>query len=84
MALQDYITAYHRASVGAKPDREFVDFLSAFKNDPALVTEARAERDRLDNLGNNPSIQLFQRDHESKMKFRALVNMLASFDSQGS
>lgn len=76
--LQHYITAHYRRSRGFHPNREHVDFVSAFKARPELIAEARAEVKRLGDL--DASSQLFKRDHESQGKHRTLVSMLSKFD----
>jgi hypothetical protein len=78
--LQPWASAYHRRSIGLKADANFLDFKSAFDDDPALLAAARAELVRLDHLDVSFAGKLVLRDHDQEMIRRALRGMLATYD----
>jgi hypothetical protein len=80
-ALQPYVTAAYRAGAGHRPDQRYVDFRTAFAENPALVSEARAELQRLTARGGNRT--LAEHDYESKIAAQTLARMLQQFDAQG-
>jgi hypothetical protein len=75
-----YITAFHRASIGARPDAKYRDFLHAFAADAEMVAAARAEHQALERRG--AARDGFKGDHEGKIRHRALTRMLQQFDSR--
>jgi hypothetical protein len=78
--LQPLVTAFHRKSIGRAVNPAFVDFVGAFKADPALLDEAKAELARLDELDSSLHGNLHQRDFDQGIRRVALRGMLTQFN----
>lgn len=78
--LDAYISAFHRFSVGREHTLD-LDYLAAFRADPALVEAARAEKTRLE-ATRRMGREDFPGDHEGRVRHAALTRMLKQFDGQ--
>lgn len=76
-SLDPWVTEAFRASAGRPPlCGEFVDYVKAFRDDPALVMAAKEEVERLAKTGGMRVLAVH--DYESRVRHDTLVRMLAA------
>ena len=82
-ALDRYVTAAYRATLGYSVDPASVDYLTFLRANPDAVTEARDEVAALSNP--RAGLRVFSREnqgaHEQKVRYDMLTKMLAAFDA---
>ena len=82
-ALDPYVTALYRPTVGYQADPAYSDFTAAARADPSLLDEARAEVARLsDTTGRRNLHEPNNGCHESRIRHDMLVQMLAAYDKE--
>lgn len=79
-ALDPYVTAFYRQSIGRPFDAAYADFSNAFATNNVLLQTARTELTELTARG--VARNDFQGDHEGKIRARVLSRMLAQFDAR--
>lgn len=75
--LDQLVTAYHRKSMGRKPNPDHTDFAGAFAADPTLLAQAQGEAQALNNLNAAFKGKLAQRDYNQHIRMVALNGMLS-------